>query len=186
MMLDCSKFLEEYSSYRDGMLAPWEEERFEAHRDACDSCRRYDRLISTGVERYRDCPVAPLSEDFQLRLQHRILHLEDELRGRPRNTSGAQAALTLALAATIAAIAWIPVARMQPGELQLPPIAARAPLPPAPASESPRFVPGLPADADPAAAPGVWSGWGAFAGESDPGRRAAFGADFRVRQVLQH
>jgi len=186
-MLDCSKFLEDYSSYRDGLLDASEEERFEAHREACDSCRRYDRLISTGVERYRACSAPPLSEDFQLRLQHRIFHLEDELRERPRNSSGAQAALTLALAATIAAIAWVPATRVQPAELRLPAVAARAPLPPAPSFDAPRFVPGPTPAADAASTADVWSGWGAFAGESDTSRRTTFGGpEFRVRQVLQH
>jgi len=186
-MLDCSEFLEGYSAYRDGELDDHEHARFDAHRAQCCSCERYDRLISRGVEQYRRCPTPELSEDFQLRLQHRILHLEDEMRARPRNGSGAQAAVTFALAATIAAIAWIPVTRVQPSAVELPAIAARAPLPAAPAPATTRFETAPTTAGGGATAADLWTGWGAFGADNPLGSRAAFGgSEFRVRQVLQH
>lgn len=129
-MVDCSQFREGYSDYRDGELAEGVRARFEAHRAECAACARYDRLIADGVEHYRRCPAPTLSEDFLPRLQHRLYHLEEEMRAPARNGSGTQALVTLALAASLAAIAWMPALRSVPPTLELPPVAARAPLPP--------------------------------------------------------
>lgn len=150
-MVDCSRFLEGYSAFRDGELEDDVRAEFEAHRAECERCARYDRVISEGVRLYLRCPRIEPSDDFLPRLQHRIYHLEDEKRIRRGTASGASAALTFAIAASIAAVAWLPAARPKPPVLELPPIAARAPLPPpqsAPAwfSESaylPRSAPAL-------------------------------------------
>jgi len=128
-MVECSQFLEGYSSYRDGELDDETRLRFEAHLSGCASCARYDRVITKGVHLYTQLPEITPSDDFLPRLQHRLFHVEEEMRGPGRTGSGAQAALTLAIAATIAAVAWVPATRTSPSMLELPPVAARAPAP---------------------------------------------------------
>jgi hypothetical protein len=128
-MVDCSRFLQDYSAFRDEVLEDEVRVQFEAHLLVCPSCERYDRVISEGVRLYRKCPELEVSDDFLPRLQHRLYHVEEELKGPGRVGSGVRAALPLALAASIAAIAWIPAMRSAPTLHELPPIAARAPLP---------------------------------------------------------
>jgi hypothetical protein len=129
-MLECSRFLEGYSAFRDGELEKWESEVYEAHLRSCPSCARYDRIIDRGVQLYREnCELAP-SDDFLPRLQHRLYHVDEELRGAGRSGSGASAALTLGISAIIAAMAWVPALRTEPAVLELPPVAARAPVAP--------------------------------------------------------
>src|SRR5690606_31491993 len=55
-------------------------------------------------------PDVQPSEDFELRLQHRIFHMEDARAFQPRTG----AATALAVAAAIALLAWSPVMFMQP------------------------------------------------------------------------
>jgi hypothetical protein len=129
-MVDCSDFLEGYSAYRDGELGEEETGGFEAHIRECASCARYDRVIREGVRLYREVPELSPSEDFIPRLQHRLYHLDEEMRGPGRNGSGASAAVTLAIALLIASAAWIPALKSKPALLELPPVSARAPLPP--------------------------------------------------------
>lgn len=128
-MLDCSGFLEGYSAFRDGELEEWECEAFESHLRSCASCARYDRVIDRGVQLYRGAAELSPSDDFLPRLQHRLYHVEEELRGPGRSGSGTSAALTLGISAIIAAIAWVPALRTEPAMLELPPVAARAPVP---------------------------------------------------------
>jgi hypothetical protein len=131
-MVDCSDFLERYSSYRDGDLDEEDRGGFEAHMRVCASCARYDRVIREGVRLYLDVPELTPSEDFLPRLQHRLYHVDEEMHGPGRTGSGASALLTLGIAVLIATAAWVPALRPKPALLQLPPIAARAPLPPEP------------------------------------------------------
>ncbi len=103
--------------------------QFEAHLVTCSSCARYDRVVSEGVRLYREFPQIQPSDDFLPRLQHRIFHVEEEMKGPGRIGSGASATMTMAIAAMIALAAWIPATRTQPPVHELPPVAARAPLP---------------------------------------------------------
>ncbi len=133
-MLDCSEFLDSYSEYRDGLLGEGRREAFLAHMAECPSCARYDRVIARGTELFRQLPKLQPSEDFLPRLQHRIFHVEDELRGLGRHASGASTALTFSIAALFALAAWLPALRTAPPVLELAPVAARAPQPSAEAS----------------------------------------------------
>jgi hypothetical protein len=152
-MVDCSQFLEEYSAFRDGALEDDARTEFEAHLAACPSCARYDRVITEGVRLYRKCPEITASDDFLPRLQHRLYHVEEEMRGPGRSGSGAPAALMLAIAATMATIAWIPAFRQQSALIELPAVAARAPLPP---PEPPRAFRSSPQLSPEALNPGAW------------------------------
>jgi hypothetical protein len=180
-MVDCSQFLEGYSAYRDGELDDFVRGQFEAHRAECSSCARYDRVIRKGVELYRNCEEITPSDDFLPRLQHRLYHVDEEMRGPGRNGSGAQAALTLALAASIAAIAWIPTAQTKARMIELPAIAARAPLPPPPPTifeARPLYSP----------TPVGGESWSAHERLGLPSSDMLFnpaGSSFQVRSVLQ-
>lgn len=184
-MLDCSQFLEGYSAYRDGELDNHLRAQFEAHRATCARCARYDWVISEGVRLYRRSPELSPSEDFLPRLQHRLYHVEDERRLRRPHGSGVQVAVTLAIAATIAAVAWVPATRSSPEMLQLPPIAARAPTPPPPPTTPSVFRSGsifVPAASE---APS----WNALPVAPSSGdlffRYSPAGTEFRVHSVSQ-
>lgn len=128
-MVDCSQFLDRYSDFRDGHLESRLQGAYEAHLAACPSCSRYHRVVCQGVELFRDLPRAKPSGDFLPRLQHRIYHVDDELRQSARHSSGASAGFTLTIAALLALAAWIPLLRSEPPVIELPPIAAHAPEP---------------------------------------------------------
>lgn len=133
-MVDCARFLDEYSEFRDGSLAPEESREFEAHLSGCASCARYDRVVSRGAGIFRSLPELQPSEDFAARLQHRIFHVEDEMRAPGRSFSGVPTPAVLSIAAVLAMAAFLPVLRPVADELHsLPAVVARAPgadLPP--------------------------------------------------------
>lgn len=85
-MVNCERFLDEYSSFRDGELPLWEQVAFRAHMDECPSCARYDRVLREGTELLGELPRLEVSEDFCARLQHRIWHEDlDRLEHRRRS-----------------------------------------------------------------------------------------------------
>ncbi|MGH7446102.1 MAG: zf-HC2 domain-containing protein [Longimicrobiales bacterium] len=102
----CDEFVAGHSEYVDGLLSPPAAARLAAHAAACAACARYDRVVRKGRDLVRDLPDAQPSNDFELRLQHRIFHLEDADVLQPR-TGGAAAAL--GVAAVIALLAWSPM-----------------------------------------------------------------------------
>lgn len=126
-MVECSQFLDDYSAFRDGLLAREVERSYREHLAACPSCARYDRVIEQGARLFRDLPPVEPSQDFVPRLQHRLFHLEEEMRRPGRLGSGTPVAFTLALAAVIGASAWAPAMRPRPAEFHLPPVLAHAP-----------------------------------------------------------
>jgi hypothetical protein len=99
-MVNCERFLDDYSTFRDGELPARERVAFQAHLDECAACAHYDRVVAGGVEILRDLPRLEVSEDFGARLQHRIWHEElDRMRGRRRaRTVGMTGAMGLAAA----------------------------------------------------------------------------------------
>lgn len=127
-MVDCKRFLEEYSDFRDGLLPIEVYLDFEAHLEGCASCARYDRVVARGASLLRDLPGVEPSDDFLPRLQHRIHHLEDAVRGPGRSGSGLSASVALSVAALLALAAWAPVLRPGEATQRLPAVAARAPL----------------------------------------------------------
>ncbi len=127
-MANCSDFLEDYSAFRDGLLTAQRSADFDAHLADCASCTRYDRVIGGGVELVREIGVLEPSEDFMNRLQHRIYHVEEEMRASRHAASGTSVAFTLAIAAAIGAAAWAPAMRPQVPQMNLPAVAANAPV----------------------------------------------------------
>lgn len=102
----CDEFLAHHSEYLDGFLTPVAAARLDAHATACGSCARYDRIVRKGIDLVRDLPDAAPSADFEMRLQHRIFHMEDARAFQPR---AAGAAAALGVAAAIALLAWSPM-----------------------------------------------------------------------------
>jgi anti-sigma factor RsiW len=128
-MVNCSDFLRDYSSYRDGLLGAERRAAFEAHVSECPSCDRYDRVVGDGVGQLQALRTVEPSHDFMPRLQHRLYHLEEERTWwSRRDASGASAGFVLLLAIAIGVTAWLPVTP-KPKELvvELPPVAAAPP-----------------------------------------------------------
>lgn len=128
-MVDCSQFLDGYSDFRDGRIESRVQEEYEAHLVVCAQCSRYHRVVSGGVRLFRDLPQLRPSDDFLPRLQHRIFHLDDELRTASPHASGTSAAFALAIAAALALVAWLPMIQPRTPVPELPPMAAHAPQP---------------------------------------------------------
>lgn len=80
------------------------------------------------MELVRSMDVVEPSIDFMDRLQHRIYHVEDEMRSPARAASGTSAAFTLAIAAAIGITAWVPAMRPSVPQVHLPPVIASAPV----------------------------------------------------------
>lgn len=125
--MDCQKFLEEYTAWRDGDLSWPEAEAFEAHVDECPSCARYDRVVRRGAALFRDLPELEVSEDFGARLQHSLYDVDEERRKAALRAPAGAAVGTLALAALVAAVAWVPLMRPQGAVPALPAVAVQAP-----------------------------------------------------------
>lgn len=104
-MVDCARFLEEYSAYRDGILPAAELAVFDGHLATCASCARYDRVVQRGTALVRELPEIEVSDDFGARLQHRIWHEEMDRRTRTRRLRTAGYAGSMALAAAFAGVA---------------------------------------------------------------------------------
>lgn len=133
-MIDCARFLDGYSDYRDGALPPDAGAEYLAHLAMCASCARYDRVVRSGVAMLREMPQLEPSEDFVLELKHRLFHEAEERRMRRRRSSGAATAVTGAIAASIALLAWVPAITERGDDVvRMPPVTALAPVPqPAP------------------------------------------------------
>lgn len=104
--VSCDEFLARHSEYLDGLLTPLAAARLSTHATVCGSCARYDRIVRKGIDLVRDLPDVEPSEDFEMRLQHRIFHVEDARALQPR---AAGAATALGVAAAIALLAWSPM-----------------------------------------------------------------------------
>jgi len=108
--MTCQEFLARHSDFVDLELDPREHARAEAHRASCPKCARYDRVVRSGVRLLRGLPEVEPSPDFFPKLQHRLFHLDEELKRGDRGTS-AGAVASLAVAAALALLAWSPVLR---------------------------------------------------------------------------
>lgn len=124
--MNCQEFHERYSEYRDERTAPDELREFERHLQGCETCGRYDRIVSRGVEVFRDLPSPSPSPDFYDRLKHRIYHLEDGIPGAGSWPTGSVAVLAVATAGLLA-LAWVPFVSQMPVEVQLQPVSVERP-----------------------------------------------------------
>lgn len=106
----CQEFLARHSEYVDGRMGSPTMARWQEHLAACPSCARYDRIVREGARRFRALDRATLSPDFDFRLRHRLLHVEEEERTRDTRSATTAAAAVL-VAGVLAALAWSPFLR---------------------------------------------------------------------------
>ncbi len=126
-MVSCHDFISAYSDYRDGLVDTGLSRSLATHLSECPSCARYDRVIRRGIEVARGIDGPRPSSDFLPRLQHRIYHLEDDVRPDPFGSSVSVALLTMILV-VLGVSAWLPAVRSATGPARLPAITALAPL----------------------------------------------------------
>lgn len=106
--MTCQEFLARYSEYLDERMDAMEADRWRRHQESCRTCARYDRVLREGLPLIRRLPRVEPSSDFFPRLQHRLFHLDDDLRAG-RRPSGAGMAASLAIAGALAMLAWGPL-----------------------------------------------------------------------------
>lgn len=127
-MVTCSEFLDGYSDYRDGGLDDARCAAFREHARHCSVCADYDRVVCGGVRVLQQLPALEFSEDFIPRLQHRLMHMEDE-RALSRSTARATGTTMLGIAAALVLASAAPLLRADTRVPELPPVVAHAPHP---------------------------------------------------------
>jgi anti-sigma factor RsiW len=127
-MYSCSRFLRDFSEYRDGLMDPAERALAEAHLAGCSSCAGYARVLQRGVVELQALPRIEPSEDFLPRLQHRLYALEDRVGwGTSGNTSATSVGFIMMVVMLIGAAAWFPVVRPKAAVVEMPAALASAP-----------------------------------------------------------
>lgn len=125
--MTCTEFIEAFSDLVDQTGS--EHLRAEAlrHRDSCADCRRYEEVYRGGVRLLADeIEEIEVQEDFHLRLQHRLFHVDDE-RALARSRSGlAPSTMVLGAAAMMALVAAPSFFEPDP-EVELSPIVVSVP-----------------------------------------------------------
>ena len=154
--MKCSEFLDKYTDFRDGVLAPREGDALRAHVAGCVPCRRYDRVVTRGVGLLRALPATRPDPDFRARLRHSIYALEEERRRRRLLGTAARAVPLLGTLGVLGALLTALTLRESVPVVELPPIVAGLPshasgpvgsalLPGARASVEARSWPAVPA-----------------------------------------
>ncbi len=129
----CRWFLEIYSDYRDNRLDSCRRNLAIAHIADCPRCRRYDRVLRTGVAVLRDEESAPRGRGLELATLRDLAWRQEQTESRALGMAGSgmtTAGLAL-VALVLGAMAWFPLF-LAPGpvELDLEPVVATAPAPP--------------------------------------------------------
>ncbi len=150
----CEEFLEDYSDFCDGLLCAERRAEFEGHVATCPGCARYDRVLRRGVELLKALPGEGPDEDFMPRLVHRLYNIDEGLHPTAHRFAGG-AALVGVAAVGLLALFWLPFAARVPLELELEPVAARAPVPEDPPAlfRSGPFITAVAVDAEQEARP---------------------------------
>jgi anti-sigma factor RsiW len=126
--MDCQQFLSLFSDYFDGRAEASVLEEMEAHRLACERCRRYSRTYEVGRDLLRSMPTLDVPSDFRPRLDHRIFHLEDGASiARQSLGSGATLVSVIAVAFLVSLSAWAPGVDRPAPTVQLPEVVVVAP-----------------------------------------------------------
>ena len=82
--MECREVLARYSEFLDDGLKSGKREEIEKHIEFCERCNAYQKILSDGLMAYRELAKPKLSDDFYLRLQHRLFHLKEVSRGKRR------------------------------------------------------------------------------------------------------
>ena len=127
-MTTCSDFLDRYSDLRDDLLDAETRARLVQHMEVCESCARYDRVLSDGVGMLLDVQEISLSADFSYKLDMRLAMADELLDARP--AAGAPVGFVMAVAVAIAAAAWLPALRTGREPVTLPAAHAHSPYHP--------------------------------------------------------
>jgi membrane-associated protease RseP (regulator of RpoE activity) len=98
--MKCREVLARYSDFIDGGLNEGKRKEIKDHLEFCEKCNDYQRILSDGLTSYRDLPKPKLSDDFYLRLQHRLFHLNERSR-RKRKVNVLARGVIPTLSATI-------------------------------------------------------------------------------------
>lgn len=127
--MDCDRFLDTYSDYRDGHLDAGTRSAVALHLSECDRCRRYDRVLSAGVDLLRSMDVESARSLSLGRVER--LALDADLQARtslPLVFRRPLAAAGFLAAALFAALAFLPDGVLGTPELELPAVVAVEPL----------------------------------------------------------
>ena len=127
--MKCSEFLDRYTDFHDGALAPEESDAFRGHMSGCAACRRYDEVVTQGVELLRALPETGPGEDFRARLRHSIHTMQEERRRRRLLGSSVRTMPLLGALAVFGALFVALALREEELVVDLPPIVAEAPSP---------------------------------------------------------
>lgn len=125
----CRWFIDIYSDYRDGLLSRDSRDRAGAHMDACSSCRRYDRVIRSGVSVLRADEGGFVDSTLAVTtVRHRAWELErrDAAALGPAG-SGITTAGVVLIALLLGSFAWFPSVFPGAPEVEIAPVAAVAP-----------------------------------------------------------
>ena len=126
--MDCQQYLARFSEFFDGMAEAGSSEEMEAHRSACDRCRRYSDTVEAGGTLLRALPNLDVPPDFYPRLDHRIFHLEDGASiARESMGTGATTVSVLAVAILVSLSAWAPAVTVANPAVELPMVVAEPP-----------------------------------------------------------
>ena len=123
----CQEFIDSYTEYVDGRLCGDDRTRLEKHLRDCDSCQRYERVLTRGLTLWRGLPVAATSPDFRPRLQHRLYHVDDAGKLSASQHLGKAALASVALVGLLA-VAWMPFAARTSFEVEVPAVAVQPPV----------------------------------------------------------
>lgn len=127
--MNCDRFIDTYTDYRDGQLDATTRRAVALHLSECDSCSRYDRVLSAGVDLLRSMDV---DSDRALSLGRvQRLALDADLEARtalPFVFRRPFAAAGLLAAALFAALTFLPEGMPGTPELELPAVVAVEPL----------------------------------------------------------
>ena len=133
--MECSDFLSRFSDFYDAPPESQFRRQGEAHLEQCEKCARYARTVASGAALLKTLPRIELSESFRPTLEHRLFHLEDEnTLARAAGASAVPVLTAVGLAIVFAIVAWSPVFRGSPVQVELAPVAS------SPVSGEPAFV----------------------------------------------
>ena len=126
--MDCQQYLSQFSEFFDGGAEAGVSEEMEAHRSACERCRRYADTLEAGGDLLRALPTLDVSPDFRPRLDHRIFHLEDgAFIARESMGTGATTVSVLGVAVLVALSAWAPAVNFVGRAVELPAVVVAEP-----------------------------------------------------------
>ncbi|MDT8368244.1 MAG: zf-HC2 domain-containing protein [Longimicrobiales bacterium] len=128
--MDCTTFVEHFSSWVDDEIDPELRDRLNLHVARCPECRKYEEVYLAGARLLRSIDEeAEVDEElFRDSLQRRLLLAHRESRTALAVGSGVPIVPLVAIMVVLLSVAWVPVlASLSEPTVDLPPIAAVEP-----------------------------------------------------------